>query len=446
MNGPATTGEIARLATPTILVTFVQAVAQTAEAALIGRLGTDALAGYALVLPLLMLMQMTSGGAMGGGVTAAVARALGAGRIEDARALIRHAVAIALGMGMLTSVLALGLGPLLFRSVGGDGAAAIAHGMTYAGIVFGGAVLVWLSNILGAALRGAGKMRLPAMVMTAAWIIEAPLSGVLMLGLGWGLAGAAVAYLVAFALSAATMAAIIARGGAGFRPAWVGPLRAEPFRRILAVGGIATVMATIANLTVVLMTALVARHGTAAIAAYGVGVRLEFLMIPLGFGIGVALTSLVGRRVGAGDWASARATAWRGGLLSGALCGAIGVLAAVFPGPLASVFASDPAVREALVVFLRWVGPSFGPFGLGMALYFACQGAGRMRWPFAASVARLGFAVGGGWLLARWTDAGLAGAFAAIAVGLMAYGGIIAASVRPGVWRETKRAAWTKVN
>jgi Na+-driven multidrug efflux pump len=104
-------------------------------------------------------------------------------------------------------------------------------------------------------------------------------------------------------------------------------------------------------------------------------------------------------------------------------------------GPLASVFASDPAVREALVVFLRWVGPSFGPFGLGMALYFACQGAGRMRWPFAASVARLGFAVGGGWLLATWTEAGLAGAFAAIAAGLSAYGVIIAASVRRGVWR-----------
>jgi Na+-driven multidrug efflux pump len=186
VSGPATTGDITRLAAPTILVTFVQAVAQTAEAALIGRLGTDALAGYALVLPLLMLMQMTSGGAMGGGVTAALARALGAGRIEDARALIRHAVAIALGMGLLTSVLALGLGPLLFRSVGGDGAAAIAHAMTYSGIVFGGAVLVWLSNILGAALRGAGKMRLPAMVMTAAWIIEAPLSGLLMLGWAGG--------------------------------------------------------------------------------------------------------------------------------------------------------------------------------------------------------------------------------------------------------------------
>jgi Na+-driven multidrug efflux pump len=70
-----------------------------------------------------------------------------------------------------------------------------------------------------------------------------------------------------------------------------------------------------------------------------------------------------------------------------------------------------------------------------MALYFACQGAGRMRWPFAGSVARLGFAVDGGWLLATFTGAGIAGAFAAIGAGLAAYGVLIAASVRRGVWR-----------
>ncbi len=158
---PAPVGEIARLSAPTILVTFVQAIAQTTEAALIGRLGTEALAGYALVLPLLMLMQMTSGGAMGGGVASAVARAIGAGRRDEAAALVKHAVVIALAMGVLTTGLALGLGPALFRAVGGGGAT-LDHALTYSGILFGGAVLVWLCNILGSVLRGAGKMRLPA--------------------------------------------------------------------------------------------------------------------------------------------------------------------------------------------------------------------------------------------------------------------------------------------
>jgi Na+-driven multidrug efflux pump len=307
--------------------------------------------------------------------------------------------------------------------------------MSYASILFGGAVLVWLSNILGAVLRGAGMMRLPATIMTAVWVLEAPLSGVLMLGLGWGLPGAAIAYLIAFGAAAAGMVVVIARGGAGFVPRIDAPLRRELFMRILSVGMVATVMATIANITVVLMTALVARHGTAAIAAYGVGVRLEFLINPLGFGIGVALTSLVGRRVGAGDWADARATAWRGGLMAGGAAGLIGLAAAVFPHPLARLFASDPAVQEAIVLYLRWVAPCFGPFGLGMALYFACQGAGRMRGPFAASVARLVFAVGGGWLLAEFTSAGLPGAFAAVGAGILGYGVLVAASVRARVWR-----------
>ncbi|HWT09754.1 MAG TPA: MATE family efflux transporter [Roseomonas sp.] len=433
-QAPAPVSEIARLSAPTILVTFVQAAAQTTEAALIGQLGTDALAGYALVLPLLMLMNMTSGGAMGGGVASALARSIGAGRMEEAASLVTHAVVIAVAMGLLTTGLALGFGPMLFRAVGGTGPA-LDQALSYAGILFGGAVLVWLANILGAALRGAGRMRAPAAIMTVTWLLEAPLSGLLMLGLGWGLQGAAIAYLAAYALATVAMLAVIARGGAGFRPRFGAPLSRVLFHRILSVGVVATVMATIANITVVLMTALVAAHGTAAIAAYGVGVRLEFLIIPLGFGVGVALTSLVGRRVGAGDWAGARATAWRGGLIAGGAAGVIGLAAAIFPHPLARLFASDPAVQDAIVLYLRWVCPSFGPFGLGMALYFAAQGAGRMRGPFAASVSRLGFAVGGGWLLAAFTTTGLAGAFAAVAMGLVAYGLLVAASVRPGVWR-----------
>ncbi len=53
--------------------------------------------------------------------------------------------------------------------------------------------------------------------------------------------------------------------------------------------------------------------------------------------------------------------------------------------------------------YLRIVGPFFGFFGLGMALYFASQGAGALKWPLIAGVSRLIIAVGGGYLLLRWT-------------------------------------------
>src|SRR5713101_2878242 len=85
-------GTLLRLATPNVLVMVVQAAVGLIETYFIGQLGTDALAGVALVFPLVMLMQMMSAGAMGGGISAAIARALGAGRRTDADALAVHAL------------------------------------------------------------------------------------------------------------------------------------------------------------------------------------------------------------------------------------------------------------------------------------------------------------------------------------------------------------------
>jgi putative MATE family efflux protein len=431
---PAPYREIVRLSAPTILVAFAQAAAQTAEVWLIGHLGTAALAGYALVLPLLLLLQMMSAGAMGGGVVSAVARALGAWRRDEASALVLHALLIGALMGLAFSLLALGPGEALFRLVGGRGEA-LEQAVAYATFLFAGSVPVWVTNSLAAVLRGAGNMRLPARIMLCCWAIEVPLSAFLMLGLGLGIAGAGIAYALVFVIAAAAMLTAILRGAAGFRPRLDAGLDRRLFGRILSVGLVASVTSTLANLTTVLVTALVARHGDAAIAAYGVGVRLEFLMVPLAFGIGATLTTLVGRRVGAGAWPAARRTAWRGGALAAALGAAIGGAAALAAPWIAAAFSQDETVRAAIRLYLLLVGPAFGAFGLGMALYFASQGAGRMAWPLGASVLRVVVATGGGWLLAEALGFGLAGQFTAVALALLAYGAAVALSVRPGVWR-----------
>ena len=83
---------------------------------------------------------------------------------------------------------------------------------------------------------------------------------------------------------------------------------------------------------------------------------------------------------------------------------------------------------------LGYVGPAFGAFGLGMCLYFASMGAGRMLWPATAGLTRIAVAVGGGALLAGPLGMGLDGQFLAVALGITAFGGLIASSVRPGVW------------
>ena len=90
-----------RLGAPNVLVMLSQAAVGLIETYFVGQLGTAQLAGMALVFPLIMFMQMTSNGAMGGGIASAIARALGGGRRDDAHALVLHAVLIALAFGVL---------------------------------------------------------------------------------------------------------------------------------------------------------------------------------------------------------------------------------------------------------------------------------------------------------------------------------------------------------
>src|SRR5262249_3489078 len=101
------TGTLLRLAAPNVRVMIVQASVGLIETYFIGKLGTESLAGVALVFPMVMLMQMMSAGAMGGGISSAIARALGAGCRADADALVLHALAIsvAFGLGFLLAVL-----------------------------------------------------------------------------------------------------------------------------------------------------------------------------------------------------------------------------------------------------------------------------------------------------------------------------------------------------
>lgn len=435
----ATLRRILTLAGPTTALSALQVAAQLIETALAARQGTAALAGWAVLLPFVLLMQQMSAGAMGGGVVSAIARALGAGRRDEASALVLHAIVIATGLGL---VFALGLGlfaaPLLEAVAG----AQAAHAATvYAFWMFGvGALATWLTNTLASILRGAGRHALAARTLFAIWLVYPPLAWALAEPLGMGLAGVGAAFAAASWIATAAMAWVIRAGALGFVPVPGLRLSAALFKRILGVGALACLLAAIANLTTILVTAQLREHGTAVVAAYGIAARMEFLMVPLAFGIGSALTALVGGAVGAGDWRDARRIAWTGAWLAFVVTASIGITAALVPLRLATLFTADPQVAAVAAQALGIIGPGFGAFGLGLALYFASMGAGRMAWPFAASLARFGLAVGGGWCLANLAGLGLAGNFIGVALGITAYGVVTACGVRSGVWQgSTKR-------
>ena len=179
-------------------------------------------------------------------------------------------------------------------------------------------------------------------------------------------------------------------------------LRWPLFRNILGVGAAASVTSIQTNVIIALATALVATTaGAAAAAGYGTGARLEYLLIPIMFGLGAPLVALVGTNVGAGARERALRVAFVGGAIAFAITEAIGIAAAIWPELWIEQFSADPHVIETGMTYLRLVGPSYGFFGLGLALYFASQGAGRLFWPLFAGFLRMLVAIVGGWLALR---------------------------------------------
>jgi len=427
-----------RLATPNIVGLFATTVVIGYDGFILGRLGADALAGVALVFPLSMLMLQMSAGGIGGAVTAAVARALGAGRADDADRLAQHALLIGCLLAALFTLVLLGFGQVVYGAMGGRGTA-LANALAYSNLLFGGAVVIWMTNVLAAIVRGTGNMLLPSLLMLGSAAIHLGLCPLLVFGWGpfhgLGVAGAAASTLSTSALVATWMALnLLRRGGAVQlrRAPW--QWRPALLRAILRVGAPASLSTVLSNGSIAVATAFIGSFGTAALAGYGVAARLEYILVPIAFGFGTALTALVATNMGAGQPARALRATWTGGAVVTAITGAIGATAAVAPALWMGGFTTDPAVLAFGASYLRIVGGCYGLFGLGLALFFASQGAGRMFWPLAGSVARLVVVALGGWVCVHLLHTGASAFFGVVAASLVVYGLTIAGAIRLGSW------------
>jgi putative MATE family efflux protein len=362
-----------------------------------------------------MLLQMTSAGAMGGGVSSAIARAVGSGNLPAARRLVVHALVIAAGMGAAFTVLILLLGPAIYALLGGKDET-LANAVRYSNVVFAGAITVWMANTLSSVLRGTGNMLVPALTLIAAAVVQVPLSGLLVGRIG--IAGAGVAYVTSFGIAAAAMAAVVFRRSSTLRPARA-DLRLERrlFREILRVGGISVLSSVQTVLTAVILTGFVGRYGAGALAGYGVGLRLELLQIPLVFAVGQAMVVLVGINIGAGRPSAAKRIAWIGTAFAASISLSIGTVATAAPLAWVGLFSSDPAVLESGSLYLRTVAPFTCCWPRTSRSTSLPRGAGKVLWPVLAGTARLLIVIAGGAAAAT-----LGGIFAVIAVAMAVSG------------------------
>ena len=428
-----------RMSAPNTVAFFIQSIVVLTEVWFISKLGTNALAAVALAFPLLMITQTMSGGALGGAITSAIARSMGANDIDKAERLIWHSVVISLGGAFTFLLFFLLFGEQLLFLLGGRGAI-LKESYIYCSYLFLGGLILWLSGSMSAVLRGMGNMRFPAILMICTSFLQVFLSGGLILG--WygfpqiGVPGAAIATII----SASVMVIIIfLKLMSESIPVKLRLkqliLSRDLFNNIFEVAIPASVSPLLTVGTILVLTGLVGTFGTEALAGYGIGSRVEFLMIPLIFGIGTAMTSIVGANIGAKNIKRAEMVGIHGGISAGIISIFIGLTLALFPDAWIQFFTDDVKAFEVTKLYIQIVGPFYIFQGIGLSLYFASQGANAMKWPTIATIARFLIASIGGSISVHWLGYGIGSVFIASAVAMIIFGTMIFVSIKKGAWR-----------
>jgi putative MATE family efflux protein len=422
-----------RLAAPNILnlIAFVAVI--IFDGYFLGRIGTDALAGASLAFPWIMLILQTTNSGMGAGVSSAVARALGAGKRERADELTFHAFLLALALAGIFSAVMLLASPYLFGWMGGRDKMLV-DALAYADVAFGGAVCITVLNLLGNAVRGTGNMSLHAGVLVGCVIAHVGLAPLLMFGYGpfpaLGPAGAGWGLVIPFGVGSLIMIAylrssrsIVRLNLLGITPQWA------LFADILKVGVPGLINTSITNLSVVVLTGIAGQFGRETALGYAMGARLEYIMQPIAFGFGTAIVAMVGTNYGAQQYDRARQIAWTGAVTIAVICGALGLIVAVQPGLWLGLFSNDAEVARLGAMYLRIVGPVYVCFGLGLGLFFVCQGYGRGFSAMIANAVRLVVSASAGLAAVYWLSLGATGLFVAIAAGFCVYAALTALAV-----------------
>ena len=342
---------LVRMSAPNTIAFFIQAIVVLAEVWFISKLGTTSLAAVALAFPVIMLTQQMAFGALGGAVTSSIARSLGAEDKERAEKLLWHSLLLSCCGYLLFFLIFFIGGESLLMALGGEGSL-LEESLLYIKIFLTGAIFIWLSGTLSAALRGIGNMRFPALLMIAGSGIQVILAGGLILG--WfglpklGIIGAPLSAISVAALMAIVMIFKFMHSSSNVQLKLSNlSFKKELFRDIFNVALPASLAPIFTVGTILILTGLVGQFGVSALAGYGIGSRIEFLMIPLVFGIGTAMTTMVGTNIGAKKVERAERIGWLGGSFAGLFSGMIGLILILSSSYWINFFATDQATYDS---------------------------------------------------------------------------------------------------
>jgi putative MATE family efflux protein len=304
----------------------------------------------------------------------------------------------------------------------------------FAHVLFGGAAITFVGGMFDSVLRGEGNVRVPAVWSSTSLVLQMVATPLFVFTAGLGLAGAALAMLACQLLATVGRAVWVFGGRAAVRPSaarW--PRDLAPTWEVLRVGVPAALSTSVANVGLMIFTAIVARLGEADLAAYGLVVRFDFLLLSFAYGFSAAVLTLVGMAAGAERPDRVRTYVVRAALTIALLLAVPGVVFAWRPALWFSLFSDDPGIHAVGATYFRIVGLSYPFVGVSMVVGFAFQGLGRATIPLAWTVLRVTLMLA----LAVAATRGLGAGFAAVAA-IVAAGNVASALVLAALFSRTR--------
>lgn len=434
--------EIWRLAWPAILSQAMAASVALIDIAMIGRLGTQALAAVGYTTQFLFLTQSILF-AIGAACVALMGRAIGAGVPDDARRAFAASLLLAVGAaGLLSGALLPAPERLLALLDASPNVIAVA--VPYFRLSIGSSVLLAVALTYESGFRAAKDTRTPLWITGAVMAVKLLGNALLIFG-AWGfprleLVGAGIATVVA---QVAGVGLFVWASGRGSTRG-VLRLRARDFRSIRRVLPEATRISlpavgerAVLNVAVMTFFALIGQYGEAAVAAYTIGIRvLSFSWIPPG-AFSIAASTLVAQALGAGRRSEAERAGWRAARFSVLVALGLGLLYALFREPLGRLFTDDPGVLAAMSPFMLVLALTQPVMGLHFTLAGALRGAGDTVTPLlSAGLGNWGLRVPIAFAFARLLELELAWVWSALIFDHIARAIWVTWVFRYGSWRE----------
>ena len=399
--GPA----LSKLGLPIFIGMLCTVSFQLADTYFVGTLGAHTLSAIGLVFPVTMTLMHVSTG-LDIGTMSTVSRRIGAGDKDGARKLVMDSMWLSITLSLTLTTVGLFTIDPIFEALGAD-ATTMPYVRQYMQVWYCGLVITNLPSVFAAAMRANGNAAVPGALQSGAALFNVLLDPLMIFGVGaWGgmgIAGAAIATVIARSLYAIALGVMLARregllAFSGYSPAGM----LASWRHNLNISLPASVGNILSATTGIITVTLVARHGTSSVAGLAVGMRVEALALISTLSLAIAMAPFIGQNLGARNYRrihDALMLGWKA-------CAAIGlglwVLAAVAGPSIAAAFSDQAAVQGVTVSYLVWVGAAFGLSGMVAVGTIALNAMGAPLLATGLTIVRVGVIYGPlAWLLDR---------------------------------------------